>query len=104
MNILDTIIAAKRKEVANKKRTKTISELEKGPFFKNETLSFAEFLLRENKTGIIAEFKRRSPSKGVINNNSTVEEDKNIFLPFQDCTLLLPAPPVKPGLPLGQAY
>jgi indole-3-glycerol phosphate synthase len=74
MNILDTIIAAKRKEVANKKRTKTISELEKGLFFKNETLSFTEFLLRGDKTGIIGEFKRQSPSKGVINNNSTVEE------------------------------
>ncbi len=74
MNILDTIIAKKRIEVAQRKTCKTISELEAGPFFKNETLSFKEFLLRDDKTGIIAEFKRRSPSKGIINNNSTVEE------------------------------
>ncbi len=74
MNILDTIITRKRKEVAEKKAAKTISELQYGPFFKNETLSFAEFLLREDKSGIIAEFKRQSPSKGVINNTSTVED------------------------------
>ncbi len=74
MNILNTIIASKRKEVAEKKRNKTIDELEQGPFFKNETLSFKDFLLRKDKTGIIAEFKRQSPSKGVINNTSTVEE------------------------------
>ncbi len=74
MNILDTIIVAKRKEVEEKKVSKTIGELENGPFFKNKTLSFAEFLLRDDRTGIIAEFKRRSPSKGVINNSSTVED------------------------------
>ena len=37
-------------------------------------ISFKEFLLRKDKTGIIAEFKRASPSKGIINNTSTVEE------------------------------
>ncbi len=74
MNILDTIIIAKRKEVAEKKVSKTIGELENGPFFKNKTLSFAKFLLRDDRTGIIAEFKRQSPSKGVINHSSTVED------------------------------
>ena len=72
MNILDTIIAKKKIEVAENKRNKRISELENGPFFKNKTLSFKDFLLRKDKTGIIAEFKRRSPSKGIINNTSTV--------------------------------
>jgi indole-3-glycerol phosphate synthase len=72
MNILDTIITRKKIEVAERKRNKNISELEKGPFFKNKTLSFTDFLLREDKTGIIAEFKRKSPSKGIINNTSTV--------------------------------
>ncbi len=72
MNILDTIIAKKKIEVAKRKRAKSIAELENGPFFKNETLSFRDFLLRKDKTGIIAEFKRKSPSKGIINNTSTV--------------------------------
>ena len=74
MSILDTIIAKKRIEVANLIRNKTIAELENGPFFKNEVIDFKKYLLREDKTGIIAEFKRKSPSKGVINNSSTVSE------------------------------
>ncbi len=74
MNILDTIIEKKKIEVAEKKRNISISELEKAPFFKNETLSFKEFLLRDDKTGIIAEYKRKSPSKGIINDFSSVAE------------------------------
>ena len=70
MNILDTIIAKKKIEVEKRKREKTISELERMLFFKNKTFSFEEFLLRTDKTGIIAEFKRKSPSKGIINNCS----------------------------------
>ncbi|MEP6627794.1 MAG: indole-3-glycerol phosphate synthase TrpC, partial [Ginsengibacter sp.] len=72
MNILDTIIAKKRIEVAESKLNKSISELEGSAFFKNETLSFKDFLLRKDKTGIIAEFKRQSPSKGFINDTSSV--------------------------------
>ena len=74
MNILETIIAQKRSEVKKRKQQTTIAELEKGPFFKNETLSFSKFLTDGNRSGIIAEFKRRSPSKGVINNTSTVTD------------------------------
>ena len=82
MNILDTIIARKKTEVAERKRNKNISELENGPFFKNKTLSFKDYLLREDKTGIIAEFKRKSPSKGVINNTSTVTEVTTSYAKF----------------------
>lgn len=74
MNILDTIIAHKKTEVAARKQQVPVAELEKGRFFGNKTLSLKKFLLDEDKTGIIAEFKRRSPSKGVINANATVEE------------------------------
>jgi indole-3-glycerol phosphate synthase len=74
MNILDTIIAHKRVEVAKRKQETSIAELEKGKFFAEETLSLKKFLLDKNKTGIIAEFKRRSPSKGIINDKVTVEE------------------------------
>lgn len=74
MNILETIVAQKKLEVAERKAQMNLKELEKGPFFKNETLSLKKFIRDETRTGIIAEFKRRSPSKGVINDRVTVEE------------------------------
>lgn len=74
MNILDTIIAKKKIEVAERKQTKTIVDLSHSALFKSKTLSFKEFLLKSDKTGIIAEFKRRSPSKGIINDTSSVAE------------------------------
>lgn len=74
MNILDTIVAKKRKEVAERKQQTPVTELEKGRFFSKKTLSLRSFLLDPAKTGIIAEFKRKSPSKGIINDTVTVEE------------------------------
>lgn len=74
MNILDIIVAQKKIEVAQRKAQTSIAELEKGKFFANETLSLKKFLLDETKTGIIAEYKRKSPSKGIINDKATVEE------------------------------
>jgi indole-3-glycerol phosphate synthase len=72
MNILDTIIEQKKAEVARSKREISISELEKSKFFSRQTLSLKEFLLDDSATGIIAEFKRRSPSKGIINDHADV--------------------------------
>lgn len=82
MNILETIIAKKKIEVAALKRNKSIADFENGPFFKNKVIDFKKYLLREDKTGIIAEFKRRSPSKGIINGTSTVEEVTKAYTKF----------------------
>ena len=82
MNILETIIEKKKKEVEGNKRKKSIAELEQNELFKNGTLSFKDFLLRHDKTGIIAEFKRRSPSKGIINDTSTVAEVTSDYINF----------------------
>ena len=82
MNILDTIIAKKKLEVEERKLLKSISELQKEKFFKQETISLKEYLLRDDKTGIIAEFKRRSPSKGIINNTSTVKDVTTAYTKF----------------------
>lgn len=72
MNILDTIIEHKKKEVAAAKQKISEEALQQSHFYNRPTFSLRQFLLDETKTGIIAEFKRRSPSKGVINGTANV--------------------------------
>lgn len=72
MNILDTIVANKRKEVERNKELAPIHVLEQRPLFARPTLSLCEYLADPERTGIIAEFKRRSPSKGLINGDADV--------------------------------
>ena len=71
MNILDQIIENKRKEVAQRKSVTTVSMLSASNLFNRNTISLVSRLLDSTSTGIIAEFKRRSPSKGIINNTAT---------------------------------
>ncbi|HET7899479.1 MAG TPA: indole-3-glycerol phosphate synthase TrpC, partial [Flavisolibacter sp.] len=73
MNILETIIEYKKGEVAQRKKEWPVAVLEKERFFQRETFSLKKSLLDQRKTGIIAEFKRKSPSKGTINNRDSVE-------------------------------
>ena len=74
MNILDTIVAQKRKEVEQRKLATPLSVLEQQPHFIRPVYSLTGFLADTNRTGIIAEYKRKSPSKGIINATATVEE------------------------------
>lgn len=63
--ILDTIIAAKRKEIAKYKPLSSMERFRKEGFFWEFTnRSLKQSLLAKDSTGIIAEFKRKSPSKG----------------------------------------
>jgi indole-3-glycerol phosphate synthase len=63
--ILDEIIANKREEIEKYKKLSSIQRFEKDGFFWNFTIrSLKESLLKPGSTGIIAEFKRKSPSKG----------------------------------------
>ena len=73
MNILDRIIVDKKREVILKKSVIPITQLEQSVFFDTTTISLSK-KLKESTTGIIAEHKRRSPSKAEINYNFTVEE------------------------------
>ena len=73
MTILDKIVADKHREVALKKGLIPTSQLEASVLFERKAVSLAT-ALRKASTGIIAEYKRRSPSKSVINQNATVEE------------------------------
>lgn len=68
MDILERIVADKRKEVALKKELIPLSQLEKSVLFRRETISLSE-RLKKSRSGIIAEYKRRSPSKQVINHS-----------------------------------
>jgi indole-3-glycerol phosphate synthase len=72
MNILDQIIEHKKLEIAEQKKKVSVHSLENSDFFDRNTLSLKKFLLDDSKTAVIAEFKRRSPSKGVINEKSNV--------------------------------
>lgn len=73
MDILERIVVDKRKEVAFKKGILAYSQLENIPLFGRSTLSLAS-ALRKSRAGIIAEHKRRSPSKSVINQNGSIWE------------------------------
>lgn len=73
MDILSKIVADKRKEVDLKKSIVPVSQLEESVLFKRDTYSLAE-VLKKSQTGIIAEYKRRSPSKATINQNANVGE------------------------------
>lgn len=67
MTILDNIIEAKRIHVAECKKNYTPGDMEKHLLFSREPVSLRDRLMQPESSGIIAEFKRKSPSKGIIN-------------------------------------
>ncbi len=72
MDILERIVADKRREIALKKSVIPAAQLQTSLLFERKPLSMADNL-RRKKAGIIAEHKRRSPSKSVINQDHSVE-------------------------------
>jgi indole-3-glycerol phosphate synthase len=74
ISILDKIVEKKLEEIAAARIKNPVAKLEEMELFERDCYSFRKFLLDPAKTGIIAEFKRVSPSKGVINSNVTVAE------------------------------
>ncbi len=74
MTILEKIIETKRQEVKFCKERITMQTLEKQHYFARTCHSLVLSLSQPASTGIIAEFKRKSPSKGIINDRLTVEE------------------------------
>lgn len=73
MNILDKIVANKRIEIELNKSKVKVSDLTKTEFFERRTLSLSQNL-KNSKSGIIAEFKRKSPSKSEINMISKISD------------------------------
>ncbi len=71
MTILDEIIAGRRKELAELAQIVTIGDLERKILYSRETISLSGSICDRSRTGIIAEFKRSSPSKGPINQDAS---------------------------------
>ena len=80
MTILDKIIAFKKTEIAKIKAEVHIKKLVESPNFGREVFSLKKSLLEVGSTGIIAEFKRQSPSKGIINDTATIADVTNGYL------------------------
>jgi indole-3-glycerol phosphate synthase len=112
MNILNDIIKIKRKEIISRKDMIPAQMYERNPAFHLMRASFADSL-RSSFPAIIAEFKRKSPSKGIINSSAdlyqtitgysesgvnaiSVLTDSNFFggslTDLQDASFLTPLP------------
>lgn len=73
-SILEKIVHHKRQEVAVQKERVPTAVLEQSLYFGNRVISLRRYLTHPERSGVIAEFKRKSPSKGDINIHSRVEE------------------------------
>ncbi len=87
MTILDEINNNKRREIAEAKEKISIEDLKKSPFFNRKTNSLKAALRRPGASGIIAEFKTKSPSKGMINDEAEVSEVTSGYVKAGACGL-----------------
>lgn len=71
MDILSKIVTHKQQEVARQKAAASLKSLEQRAHFQRATASMKQHILE--KSGVIAEIKRKSPSKGVINASVSIE-------------------------------
>jgi len=73
MNILEKIVLEKRKQVEQDKQLVPVELLEQSVYFSRECASLKEYILRDDKSGIITEIKKKSPALGAINPEINVE-------------------------------
>ena len=71
--VLEDIVRHKRQEVAERKALFPVKLLERSIYFAAQPVSLRKYLLRDDLSGIIAEFKRKSPSRGFINKYADLE-------------------------------
>ena len=74
MNILQQILNDKKAYIDYRKTIVPTAMLKESIHFDAPTISLKEYLLRDDKSGVIAEFKRKSPSKSNINPYAEVDE------------------------------
>jgi len=82
MTILDKIVTYKKQEVAESKNRLPIELLRDGTYYDREVSSLKQRILSTDQIHIIAEFKRQSPSAGIINDKSLVAE---VIKGYEDC-------------------
>jgi indole-3-glycerol phosphate synthase len=74
MNILEKIVLEKRKQVQEEKQLFPVELLERSIYFNSKCVSLKKYLLRDDKSGIVAEIKKKSPTRGDINPHVKVEK------------------------------
>ena len=74
MNILDQIVKHKLEEIEERKRSFPVEILERSLYFESPAYSLRKNILADEKSGIIAEIKRKSPSKGTLHENVSVHD------------------------------
>jgi len=79
MDILEQIVERKKAIVAERKKIVPIPAMALSRYYAREVISLSDRLRAEDSSGIIAEFKRRSPSKGIINAKAEVPQVTNAY-------------------------
>lgn len=74
MTILEKILVNKKRELKESSGKVTVKEFETMEFFIRDCISLSDSISDMRRTSIVAEFKRKSPSKGFINTSASVEE------------------------------
>lgn len=74
MNILEKIVEQKKIEVAQALKTVSKEALMDYPLFNDAVPSLKKSIANPERSGVITEFKRQSPSKGVINGTVKVQD------------------------------
>lgn len=67
MHILDKIVAYKKEEVKRLQQLVPLSKLKNSALYSRTCNSYVNLLEKKNNSGVIAEFKRKSPSRSNIN-------------------------------------
>ncbi len=80
-NILDRIVIDIKEKIETSKRRYPVVTLEKAELFGRECFSMKKSIRERDGKAVIAEFKRRSPSKGLINGDADV---KDVCKGYQD--------------------